>query len=238
MGEDSDAGVEADVGWRAWRARGGVIVSAAPPLPGFLGSLAPLLDRYGYLAVVALVITEGFGVPAPGQTVLMAAGLYAGAGQLNIVMVAVVGFLAATTGDNIGFAIGHFGGRRLVLRFGRYVWVTEQRLQRAEDVFTRHGGKIVAVARFIDGLRQVNGIIAGLVGMSWWRFLAFNALGAALWVALWTTVGYLAGNHIEVLYGQFRRYELYLLVAVVVLAIGLIIRHLARRRSNHQPERH
>ena len=237
-GGDSEVRVGADVGWPVWCMGGKLAMSAPPPLPGIFGSLAPLLDRYGYLAVVALVITEGFGVPAPGQTVLMAAGLYAGAGQLNLVMVAVVGFFAATTGDNIGFAIGHFGGRRLVLRFGRYVWVTEQRLKKAEDVFTHHGGKVVAVARFIDGLRQVNGIIAGLVGMSWWRFLAFNALGAALWVGLWTMVGYLAGNHIELLYGQFRRYELYLLVAVAVLTVGLITRHLVRRRSNHQPEHH
>jgi membrane protein DedA with SNARE-associated domain len=188
--------------------------------------------------VVGLVITEGFGMPAPGQTMLLAAGLYAGTGQLNIVVIGLLGFFAATAGDNIGFAIGHFGGRRLVLRFGRYVLLTEQRLDKTADVFTRHGGKIVAVARFIDGLRQVNGIIAGLVGMPWWRFLAFNALGAALWVGLWTTVGYLAGNHVGVLYGQFRHYELYLLIAAIVVTVGLPIRHLVRRRRDHRQAHH
>jgi membrane protein DedA with SNARE-associated domain len=217
---------------------GVVAVSAPPPLPGIFASLAALLDHYGYLVVVGLVITEGFGMPAPGQTMLLAAGLYAGTGQLNIVAIGLLGFLAATAGDNIGFAIGHFGGRRLVLRFGRYVLLTEQRLDKTADVFTRHGGKIVAVARFIDGLRQVNGIIAGLVGMPWWRFLAFNALGAALWVGLWTTVGYLAGNHIGVLYDQFHHYELYLLIAAVVVTVGLIIRHLVRRRRDHRQAHH
>lgn len=217
---------------------GVVAVSALSPLPGIFASLAALLDHYGYLAVVGLVITEGFGMPAPGQTMLLAAGLYAGTGQLNIVAIGLLGFLAATAGDNIGFAIGHFGGRRLVLRFGRYVLLTEQRLDKAADVFTRHGGKMVAVARFIEGLRQVNGIIAGLVGMPWWRFLAFNALGAALWVGLWTTVGYLAGNHIGVLYDQFCHYDLYLLIAAVVVTVGLIIRHLVRRRRDHRQEHH
>ncbi len=156
----------------------------SPPvqLPGFLETLAPLLDHWGYLAVGFLLFAEDFGVPAPGETVLIAASVYAGAGRLNVVAVGVIGFAAAVLGDNVGYAIGRFGGRTLVLRFGRYVMLTEKRLARAESFFTRHGGKIVIVARFIEGLRQANGIIAGITRMPWLRFLAFNALGAALWV--------------------------------------------------------
>jgi membrane protein DedA with SNARE-associated domain len=201
-----------------------------PQLPGIFGSLAPILDSYGYLAVGGLVLVEDFGVPAPGETILIAAAVYAGAGQLNIVLVALIGFVAAVIGDNIGFAIGHFGGRRLVLRFGRYVFITEPRLAKAEDFFARHGGKIVTVARFIEGLRQANGIVAGLARMHWAKFLAFNALGAALWVGLWTTLGYLAGNNLGPIYDQFHRYEIYFGIAVGVLVLGLIARWLVRRR--------
>ena len=150
-------------------------------LPGFLAALAPLLDHWGYLAVGFLIFIEDFGVPSPGETVLIAASVYAGAGRLNIVAVGVIGFAAAVLGDNLGYAIGRLGGRTLVLRFGRYVLLTPERLDRAESFFTRHGGKIITVARFIEGLRQANGIIAGLTRMPWARFLAFNALGAALW---------------------------------------------------------
>lgn len=139
-------------------------------LPGFLATLAPLLDHWGYLSVGFLLFIEDFGVPAPGETVLIAASVYAGAGRLNIVAVAVVGFVAAVLGDNVGYAIGRFGGRALVLRFGRYVWLTEERLARAESFFTRHGGKIVVVARFVEGLRQANGIVAGITRMHWLRF--------------------------------------------------------------------
>lgn len=85
-------------------------------LPGFLATLAPLLDHWGYLAVGFLIFVEDFGVPAPGETVLIAASVYAGAGRLNIVAVGVVGFAAAVLGDNTGYAIGRFGGRTLVLR--------------------------------------------------------------------------------------------------------------------------
>jgi len=198
-------------------------------LPGFLETLAPLLDHWGYLAVGFLIFIEDFGVPSPGETVLIAASVYAGAGRLNIVAVGVIGFAAAVAGDNVGYAIGRFGGRTLVLRFGRYVMLTEERLARAESFFTRHGGKIVIVARFIEGLRQANGIIAGITRMPWPRFLAFNALGAALWVGTWTTVGYLAGNHIQAIYTQANRYALYLLAAAALAIAALIIRHRLRR---------
>jgi membrane protein DedA with SNARE-associated domain len=209
-------------------------VSAPVQLPGFLQALAPLLDHWGYAAVAFLLFVEDFGVPAPGETVLIAASVYAGAGRLNIVTVAVVAFFAAILGDNVGYAIGHFGGRALVLRYGRYVKLTEERLDKAETFFNRHGGKIVVIARFIEGLRQANGIIAGITGMHWAKFLLYNALGAALWVTTWTTVGYLAGDHITAIYDAISRYSLYLLGAAAVLLVLFVIRRRRRARARGQ----
>src|SRR5256885_10495901 len=117
--------------------RGGAV--SAPPLPGFLNSLAGPLDHYGLWAVLLFVLIEDFGIPVPGETVLIAAAVYAGAGRLNVVAVGVVGFAAAVIGDNIGFAIGHFGGRAAALRWGRYVFLTEERLDKAAGFFDRHG---------------------------------------------------------------------------------------------------
>ncbi|MGW7006362.1 DedA family protein [Streptomyces sp. NPDC054933] len=206
-------------------------MDASPPqLPGVLGDLAPLLDHWGYLAVGGLVFLEDFGIPVPGETLLIAAAVYAGAGRLNIFAVAVIAFLAAVCGDNIGYAIGRFGGHRLVTRYGRYVLLTPERVAKAEAFFDRHGGKVVTVARFIEGLRQANGIIAGLAEMPWLRFLAFNALGAALWVGTWVAIGDLAGQHLDTVYPAIQRYELYLLAAIAVLILALVIRRLHRRR--------
>ncbi|MFJ9704590.1 DedA family protein [Streptomyces sp. NPDC101234] len=203
---------------------------AAPPLPGPLAHLATLLTHYGYWAVGAVVLLEDFGVPAPGETILIAAGIYAGAGQLNIAAVAAIAFTAAVVGDNIGYLIGHTGGRAFVHRWGRYVFITPERFQKAEEFFTRHGGKIVVVARFVEGLRQVNGIIAGTSGMHWRRFLVFNAIGAALWVGLWASLAYVAGTHIAAIYDEIRRYQLYALIALAALVAALVLRHVWRRR--------
>ncbi len=200
-----------------------------PPLPGFLNSLAGPLNHFGYWAVLLFVILEDFGIPVPGETVLIAASVYAGAGRLNVVAVGLVGFIAAVMGDNIGFAIGRFGGRALVLRWGRYVRLTEERLDKAEAFFNRHGAWIITVARFIEVLRQANGIIAGITGMRWLRFLAFNALGAALWVGTWVSLGYLAGSHIGTIYHYITQYSAYVVIALTVLAAGYIARRMLRR---------
>jgi membrane protein DedA with SNARE-associated domain len=198
-------------------------------LPGPLAVIAPVLDHYGYLALAGLVTVESFGAPAPAQTLLILAGIYAGDGRLNVALVVLIGFAAAVIGDSIGFWIGRAGGRRLVLRLGRYVWLTEERLDKTEGFFKRHGGQIVVVARFIDGLRQFNGMVAGVVNMPWWRFLAFNALGAALWSVLWSGVGFLAGRHIHHVYAEVRRYQTYFLVALAIVVALLLVRWLWRR---------
>lgn len=208
-----------------------------PPLPGFLESLAGPLNRFGYWAVLLFVMIEDFGIPLPGETVLIAASVYAGAGRLNVVAVGVVGFIAAVLGDNIGFAIGHYGGRALVLRWGRYVRLTEERLDHAEAFFERHGGWIITVARFIEVLRQANGIVAGITGMRWLRFLVFNGLGAALWVGAWVSLGYLAGNHIGTIYHDITQYLLYVLVALAVLLAGYAAWRVWRRRRRATPAR-
>jgi membrane protein DedA with SNARE-associated domain len=225
--------VELLVGTRGeTRHQGPSMIAAAVQqhLPGVLHSLEPTLNHYGYLAVVGLVFIEDFGVPVPGETILILAAVYAGAGRLNILLVALLGFCGAVLGDNVGFAIGHFGGRRLAERYGRFIFLTPERLDKATDFFTRHGGKIIIVARFIEGLRQANGIIAGTTGMHWARFLFFNAIGAALWVATWTSIGYFSGSHINTIYDDATRYDKYLAIAIGVLVVVFVARRVLRVR--------
>ena len=198
-------------------------VANPPPLPGFLAALAGPLEQYGLWAIFVLVLLEDFGIPVPGETVLIAGAVYAGSGRLNIVAVGVVGFVAAVLGDNIGYAIGRFGGHAVVLRWGRYVGMTAERLDKAQDFFNRHGGKIITIARFIEGLRQANGIIAGIIEMRWLKFVAFNALGAALWVGTWVTIGYFAGQHITTIYHYITTYSYYLLIVLAVAFVGYVV---------------
>src|SRR5262249_4126053 len=105
------------------------------------------------------------------------------------------------------------------------------RLDKAEVFFNRHGAWIITIARFIEVLRQANGIVAGTTGMRWRRFLAFNALGAALWVGTWVSLGYLAGKHIDAIYHDITRYSYYRVLAVRVPRAA----HPARPRGPRRP---
>jgi membrane protein DedA with SNARE-associated domain len=207
-----------------------------PVLPGFLNTLAGPLEHYGYWAILALILVEDFGIPVPGETVLIAGAIFAGSGRLNVVALGLVAFAAAVLGDNIGYLIGRFGGRALISRYGKYVFLTPERLDKAEAFFGRHGGKIISIARFIDGLRQANGLIAGITEMHWLKFLAYNAVGAALWVGTWVTIGYFAGQHITTIYNDVTKYSLYAAIAAVVVIAALIFVRVRRRRGQKQAE--
>lgn len=202
-------------------------MSGVEHVPAVVSAAAPLVKRWGYWAVVGLLFLEDFGLPVPGETVLVAAAFYAGLSQLNILFVIIAGIVAALMGDNVGFMIGYYGGHPLAERYGRYVFLTPQRIDRAMKFFERYGGRVVVIARFIDGLRQLNGIIAGMSEMVWLRFLAFNFLGAVLWVCFWAGVGYYGGSYIEtILHGQ-----LYVTLVVLIGLAVFITYKIWRRRT-------
>ncbi len=205
--------------------------AATQHIPYIVKALEPIISQYGYIAVGGLLVVEDLGLPVPGETVLIAAAFYAGLGQLQLVYVILIGIVGAVVGDNIGFAIGEYGGRPLIERFGKYVFVTPERLNKAERFFARYGGRVVVVARFIDGLRQLNGIIAGLSEMRWLKFILFNVIGATLWVGTWATVGYLGGDHIS----TFLRFEAYLTIATITGLVGYVSYNtLKKRRTKHE----
>ncbi|MEU1286366.1 DedA family protein [Kitasatospora sp. NPDC005856] len=204
------------------------------PLPGALAGLAPLLDHYGYLAVALLVLLDNCGIPVPGQTILVLASVYAGTGHLDFATVLVIAAGAATLGNSLGYLIGRTGGRAFVHRWGRYVLLTPARMERADGFFARHGGQVVTVARFVDGLRQYNGIIAGTTEMPWRRFWPFNLLGAVLWTAVWGTLGYVAGANIGTVYRTALRYQVWFAVGLGVLVAAFLLRHVLRRRRRRR----
>lgn len=203
-----------------------MISDFASQVPHIISALQPVVDQYGYVAVGLIVMAEGFGVPAPGMTIIIVAAFFAGLGQLSLILVALVAFFGALVGDSIGFFIGKFAGEPLAKRYGKYIFLTPKRLEKASAYFKQKGGRIILVARFIDGLRQVNGIIAGLSEMRWLHFLMFNAIGAAAWVATWSLAGYFGGRHIQL----FIRLQLYLFIAAALAIVGLITYKALKKR--------
>jgi membrane protein DedA with SNARE-associated domain len=191
----------------------------------------PYLDQYGYWAVFGAVLLEDFGVPLPGESILIVGALLASQGMMHIVPLLLIAWIAAIIGDNIGYGIGRFGGRRLALRYGHYVFLTQDRLAHLEDFFHRHGGPVVIVARFIEGLRQFNGIVAGIARMRWLRFVSFNALGAGLWAGSWGMLFYELGERAGKIADLFKKLEYFLIVLFVLTGAGLVIYLVRKKRA-------
>lgn len=178
----------------------------------YLAIAQPWLEQYGYFALFASVFLEGFGMPTPGESLIVAASLLAGRGDMHIAPVLLAAWLAAVMGDNVGYLLGRKGGQHLLHKVG----VKPDHLARVEGFFRHYGGGIVVLARFFPILRQLNGVVAGSMKMPWWEFLTFNALGATLWVGFWGGGVYFLGGHFEQVEQAFRG------VVPYAVAVGLV----------------
>jgi membrane protein DedA with SNARE-associated domain len=166
--------------------------------PVLASVLDDLLSNYGYLAVFALIGIESLGIPAPGETMLVTAAVYAAAtGNLVIEGVIAAAIAGAIIGDNIGYAIGRKGGYRLLIRHGPKVRINQGHLKVARYVFDRHGGKVVFFGRFIAILRTYAAFLAGVGQMEWKRFLAWNAAGAVAWATIFGLLGFFGQKAFE-----------------------------------------
>jgi membrane protein DedA with SNARE-associated domain len=199
-------------------------------MEGLFGTIKPYIQHYGYFAVLVGVMLEDFGLPIPGETLLIAGAVFASQGQMELMPLLFAAWFGAVVGDNIGYAIGRFGGRALVLRYGRYVFIHRKHLDYVEFFFHKYGSIVVAIARFVEILRQLNGIVAGIGRMPWTRFLSFNALGAGLWVGFWGALTYELGAHAERLGAAFGRIKIVAFLGTGLAILGLIFYFYKRHR--------
>jgi membrane-associated protein len=189
--------------------------------------------HHGLPLLFAAVAIESFGIPVPGETALIAFGVLASQGHYSIATVIAVAAAAAIVGDNLGFwLIGRRGGRALI---ARYAWVerrTQHVLPRAQALIARYGGRAVFFGRFVSVLRETIAWVAGLAGMSWPRFLFWNAFGGIVWAAAIGLLAYFGG---KALADSVSRYGLYAVAALALAAVLIIVgpRLLARIRGSH-----
>jgi len=209
-------------------------------LGGLFEEAQRYVGDYGYTAVFLGVFLESFGLPTPGESLMIAGALFASRGQLNIYWILLLCWIATTAGGNIGYVIGKQGGRPLVLRYGPRVRIKHEHIEQVESFFERHGGAVVLFARFVVVLRQLNGIVAGIVGMSWLRFLIYNAAGAALWVGFWTGLAYYLGRRFREIMAWVSSLEpIVVIIAVTAIAVVLIYlwRHQRKRKRRRAARR-
>lgn len=164
-----------------------------------IDTLHHLLSTWGYLAVFLFVAVESTGIPFPGETMLITAAAYAGAGHLRIQFVIGAAALGAIMGDNAGYLVGRTGGREIVLRYGKIIRLDESKLSVAERFFDKHGDKTVFLGRFVAVLRAWAAFLAGVNRMPWRKFFFFNAAGGIIWSVLYGVLAFELGQNLPLL---------------------------------------
>jgi membrane protein DedA with SNARE-associated domain len=151
-------------------------------------------SQLGYPVLFALIFGESAGLPLPGETALLTAGVLAGTGKLSLPLVIVVAIAAAVTGDTLGYWLGRRGGRAVLAhRRGPFGTFRRLALERGERFFERHGAKTVFLGRFVPGVRVVAAVLAGAGAMPWPRFAIYNLSGAFVWAATVASLASLVG---------------------------------------------
>jgi membrane protein DedA with SNARE-associated domain len=186
-------------------------------------SLEHFTREYGAVAVFLILALESLGAPVPGETLLIFAAVLARRGDISLPALMGFAWAGSMLGDNIGYAIGRYLGRRTVARYGAKIGVSAKRFRKVEEVFARFGSATVTFARFFAVLRQLNGVVAGTLGMPWQRFLLFNALGAALWVAVWVLGAYYLGAYVPQITAMARQIGVAGAVLAAVVLAGMVL---------------
>jgi len=187
-----------------------------------------LVHDYGLFILFLLIAMESAGIPLPGETALVAAGVLASQGDMSIVAVIAVAAVAAIVGDNVGYWAGRLGGRKLLQRWSFLERHASRVLPWSERFFKRHGGKTIFLARFIAVLRVTAAWLAGISKMHWWLFFLWNAAGGIVWAVAVGLVAFYAGQAAAAAIG---RYGLIAGAAIVVLlVVGAFVFRFIRRR--------
>jgi len=186
--------------------------------------------EYGYWTVAVILLLENAGIPLPGETTLLFAAFLAfSEHRLTLWGIIIVGVIACTIGDNLGYWIGYRGGRPLLDRQRRIFRISEEHLRKGEQFFARYGSVTVLFARFVFGMRIIAGPLAGVLKMPWKKFVLFNFLGAVLWVSVVASLGYFFGSRWEWLMTELEEFQI-VLAAIAVGALLFLWRRERRKR--------
>jgi membrane-associated protein len=200
--------------------------------------LRGFFQSYGYWTVAIALLLENAGVPVPGETILLFASFLAySKGTLSVPFIILVAVAAATLGDNLGYAIGHRGGRPLLERYKRLFRIRAASIERGELLFERYGAPTIFFARFIFGMRIIAGPLAGVLRMPWKKFVIFNFLGAVAWVTSVSLVGYFFGSEWPTLLRLVRRLDFIIFAVAAIVVLLLWWRHRRKPKPPAGPQK-
>ncbi len=206
-------------------------------LERFIDWLLQTLLQLGYPGIIALMAMESSILPVPSELVMPPAGYWAAKGQMSVAVALLCGVLGSVIGALANYYGAQWIGRSLIRRYGKYVLLSEKNLERSERFFAEHGEISTLIGRLFPVIRHLISIPAGLHRMPLPKFILYTAVGATVWCAILTWIGYFLGQHESVLRNEeIHRYVTgALLILIPLTLITVLVYVLRRRRQRRQP---
>lgn len=188
--------------------------------------LVTTIGAMGYPGIFLLMAMESSVIPIPSELVMPPAGYLAQQGEMNMLAAIVCGTAGSLVGAYLNYFAAHYLGRPLLLKYGRYVWITEEKFAKVETFFRSHGEISTFIGRLLPVVRHLISLPAGLAGMHHWKFSLYTLLGAGIWVTVLTAIGYIIGKEQALI----MKYSHQALVGVIIFSAVLITVYVRRHR--------
>ena len=192
--------------------------------------LVVTIGALGYPGIFLLMAMESSVIPVPSELVMPPAGYLAQQGQMNMFVAILCGTAGSLVGAYANYFAAHYLGRPLLLKYGKYVWITEEKFAKVETYFKNHGEISTFIGRLLPVVRHLISLPAGLAGMNHWKFSLYTLAGAGLWVTVLTFIGYFIGAERELI----MRYSHQALIGAVVLSAAVISVYVWNHRRKKQ----
>jgi membrane protein DedA with SNARE-associated domain len=176
------------------------------------------IGTLGYPGIFLLMAMESSVIPIPSEVVMPPAGYLAQQGEMNMAIVILMGTAGSLVGAYANYFAAHYLGRPLVLKYGRYVWITEEKFAKVEKYFQDHGEISTFIGRLLPVVRHLISLPAGIAGMNHAKFSLYTLLGAGIWVTVLSYIGYFIGANRELI----MKYSHQALIGVVIASIAII----------------
>ena len=192
--------------------------------------LVQTIGALGYPGIFLLMAMESSIIPIPSELVMPPAGYLAQQGQMNMAAAILCGTAGSLIGAYANYFAAHYLGRPLILKYGKYVWITEEKFAKVEKYFKDHGEISTFIGRLLPVVRHLISIPAGLAGMNHVKFSLYTLFGAGIWVTVLSYIGYFIGENQELI----MKYSHQALIGVVVVSVVIIAVYIRNHRQKKQ----
>lgn len=189
------------------------------------------VGAWGYAGIFFMMFLESSFFPFPSEVVMIPAGYLAQKGEMSFFIAFFMGVAGSLAGAIFNYYLCYFFGRNLIIKYGKYIGINEEKMQKFEAFFNKHGEVSTFTCRLIPGIRQYISLPAGLAKMNMFRFCLYTTLGAAIWVFILMVLGYYVGENEELIKEYLHIITIMLLVAVAII-IGIYFYIIKRKNAS------